>query len=93
MNFSIALLSGKIKGLQIDSERLLQGAASDSQRALATLEISLLAGDVSRQTHDAITKQLDSPQQLSRQSDKPGKATNVATIAGLILGSPEFQRR
>jgi uncharacterized protein (DUF1800 family) len=93
MNFSIALMSGKIKGVQIDSERLLQGAASDSQRALATLEISLLAGDVSRQTHDAIMKQLDSPQQQPRQSDKPGTTSNMATIAGLILGSPEFQRR
>jgi uncharacterized protein (DUF1800 family) len=93
MNFSIALMSGKIKGVQIDSERLLQGAASDSQRALATLEISLLAGDVSRQTHDAIMKQLDSPQQQPRQSDKPGTTSNMAPIAGLILGSPEFQRR
>jgi uncharacterized protein (DUF1800 family) len=93
MNFSIALMSGKIKGVQIDSEHLLQGAASDSQRALATLEISLLAGDVSRQTHDAIMRQLDSPQQQPRQSDKPGTAPNVATLAGLILGSPEFQRR
>ncbi len=93
MNFSIALMSGKIKGVQIDPARLLNGPPVDSQRALATLESSLLAGDVSSQTHNAITKQLDNQQQSLPKTDKPGVATSVSTIAGLILGSPEFQRR
>ena len=66
------------------------------------LETSLLAGDVSRQTHDAIVKEMEtqSGEQTrvrpasARNNDKPGSsASSAVTIAGLILGSPEFQRR
>jgi hypothetical protein len=92
MNFSIALMSGKIKGVQVDSERLLSNSP-DSERSLAMLESSLLAGDVSKQTHDAIMKQLESPQPTPRKADKPTSASNASTITGLLLGSPEFQRR
>jgi hypothetical protein len=97
MNFSLALLSGKIKGVEVDTARLVPGSVSDSaaaaptdsQRTLAQLETSLLAGDVSRQTHDAIVKRLEEP----AQGKAPQSQTSIPTIAGLILGSPEFQRR
>jgi uncharacterized protein (DUF1800 family) len=92
MNFSIALMSGKLRGVQVDSERLLNGPSTDYESALAKLETSLLAGDVSKQTHDAIMKQIESSQS---PGDKPNRApaNNPAMIAGLLLGSPEFQRR
>jgi Protein of unknown function (DUF1800) len=92
MNFSIALMSGKIKGVQVNSERLLNNPP-DSEHSLAMLESSLLAGDVTKQTHDAITKQLESPQPSPRNADKPTSTSSVSTITGLLLGSPEFQRR
>jgi hypothetical protein len=66
---------------------------ADAQQALAALENSLLAGDVSRQTHDTISKQLEDPKISQRRLDDPKRPPNVAAIAGLILGSPEFQRR
>jgi hypothetical protein len=92
MNFSIALMSGKLRGVQVDSERLLNGPSTDYESALAKLETSLLVGDVSKQTHDAIMKQIESSQS---PGDKPNRApaNNPAMIAGLLLGSPEFQRR
>jgi uncharacterized protein (DUF1800 family) len=101
MNFSLALMSGKIKGVQVDADRLAgvtAPALSDSEKALAVLESSLLAGDISKQTHDAITKELETQASAKpaapRKNDKPAPpASNVSTIAGLILGSPEFQRR
>ncbi len=106
MNFSLALTSGKIKGVQVDVDQLVRSGSStstspDPQQALAVLEVSLLANDVSKQTHDAITKQLEaqaSPHAIeqsgtARKSEKPGPATSVGAVAGLILGSPEFQRR
>jgi len=92
MNFSIALMSGKIKGVQVNSERLLNNPP-DSEHSLAMLESSLLAGDVTKQTHDAIRKQLESPQPSPRNADKPTSTSSVSTITGLLLGSPEFQRR
>ena len=108
MNFSLALMSGKIKGVQVNPDSLVNGgtqanagspAAPDPQRTLSVLEASLLAGDVSKQTHDAITRQLENPAGVQaegkpRKSDKRGDAaSSTGTIAGLILGSPEFQRR
>jgi uncharacterized protein (DUF1800 family) len=66
---------------------------SDPHQTLAVLENSLLGGDVSKQTHETISKQLDQPQVSRRRLDDPNRPPDVGLIAGLILGSPEFQRR
>ena len=92
MNFAVGLAAGKVRGVSVDSAQLASGAA-DGQGALAALENSLLAGDVSKQTHETISKQLDDPQISQRKLDDALHPPNVAAIVGLILGSPEFQRR
>ena len=92
MNFALALASGRIRGTSLDASQLASGA-TDPQAALASLENSLLAGDVSKQTHDSIAKRLEDPQISQRRLDDVSRPPNVAVIAGLILGSPEFQRR
>jgi uncharacterized protein (DUF1800 family) len=98
MNFALALANGRIKGVKVDAVELVRGNASeelmDSNLALSTLEGVLLDGDVSKQTHDSIAAQ-------SRQENKAGvrnpadamRPQEVSTMAGLLLGSPEFQRR
>ena len=68
-------------------------APADAQLVLASLENSLLSGDISKQTHDTIGKQLEDPKISQRRLDDPKRPPNVAAITGLILGSPEFQRR
>jgi len=95
MNFSLALVTGKMKGTQVDLAQLVPASASatDPHDALAQMESTLLAGDVSKQTHDAITKRLNDPQLAQRKLDHPAQAPNLGMIAGLIVGSPEFQRR
>jgi hypothetical protein len=95
MNFAMGLAAGKIRGVKIDSGGQAEGSApggeSDAQ-ALGRLEDSLLSGDISKQTHDTIRKQLEDPAITRRRLDDRRPA-NVAAITGLILGSPEFQRR
>jgi uncharacterized protein (DUF1800 family) len=108
MNFALALASGKIKGVKVDVAQLagsnLPNPPPDSNLALSTLETSLLAGDVSKQTHDSITAQIDAPAPNGapqKQDNKAGprkpaaspRSSDVSTMAGLLLGSPEFQRR
>ena len=112
MNFSVALMAGKIRGAQVNATRLVPtdssaGTDPDSARALASLENSLLAGTVSKQTHDAIVAELQNQtsgsanvkavvKSAARKNDKPTPpppGSNASAIAGLILGSPEFQRR
>ena len=92
MNFALGLATGKVRGASVDTAQLAAGA-TDSQQALALLENSLLAGEISKQTHDTISKQLEDPKISQRRLDDPSRPPNVAAIAGLILGSPEFQRR
>jgi uncharacterized protein (DUF1800 family) len=92
MNFALALTSGKVKGVQVDSE-LIPGQNNDPQQSLAALENSLLAGDVSKQTHDVISARLQDSKISRRKLDDPARPPNNGLIAGLLLGSPEFQRR
>jgi uncharacterized protein (DUF1800 family) len=107
MNFSLGLAAGKIRGVKVDAANLLaettaagsnvarsdKQAPIDAEQALANLENSLLSGDISKQTHDTISKQLQDPKITQRRLDDPKRPPNVAAITGLILGSPEFQRR
>jgi uncharacterized protein (DUF1800 family) len=103
MNFALALTSGRIKGVKIDSAHLAgSGPPLDSSTTLSQLEASLVAGGVSQQTHDSIVAQINATNGgQQKQTDrvtprKPEDAEHppeVSTIAGLLLGSPEFQRR
>src|SRR6266849_1666236 len=63
MNFAVALTSGKVRGVKFDSTQLMRNGppGTDSTQALAALENALLAGDVSKQTHDSIAALLEDP--------------------------------
>jgi hypothetical protein len=71
----------------------MPGRSGDPQQSLAVLENSLLAGEVSQQTHDVISARLQDSKISRRKLDDPARPPNVGLIAGLLLGSPEFQRR
>jgi uncharacterized protein (DUF1800 family) len=87
MNFALALTAGKVKGVKVDTAQLAGGPPPpDATLALSTMETKLLAADVSQQTHDSIVAQIKAP-----AKSVPGP--NASTIAGLLLGSPEFQKR
>jgi len=91
MNFALALTGGKLKGVRVDADTNV--ASHDPPGVLAELENTLLAGDVSKQTHDTIAAKLDDPAITQRKLDDAARAPDVKVITGLLLGSPEFQRR
>jgi uncharacterized protein (DUF1800 family) len=95
MNFALALTAGKLKGVQVDPSQMPASGSSpaDSEATLIALENSLLGGSVSRQTHDTIAAQMNDPKISQRRLDDPARPPNTSAIAGLLLGSPEFQRR
>jgi uncharacterized protein (DUF1800 family) len=98
MNFALALTSGKIKGVKVDAAQLAGGGSvtSDSVGTLSALESDLLEGNISKQTHDTIAAQIEVPGNngTQPQDNKSGaRPPEASTIAGLLLGSPEFQRR
>jgi uncharacterized protein (DUF1800 family) len=97
MNFALALTSSKIRGVRVDAVQLAGGSSSPTEATatLSAMEAKLLASDVSKQTHDSIVAQMETPGQGSDKKDKapPSKPPDAGTMAGLLLGSPEFQRK
>jgi len=94
MNFSLALTANRLRGVQVDVEALLDGrAAADPHATLDRAVHELLGGQLSPQTRETLEAQLSDPQILQASLDDPVKKVNAAMIAGLVLGSPEFQRR
>jgi len=94
MNFALALANSKIKGVDVDMSDILGSyPPHDAPGAVSSVETAFLNGDISQQTHDTIVKQLDDPQLAKRKLDDPARPPNLGAVAGLILGSPEFQKR
>jgi uncharacterized protein (DUF1800 family) len=95
MNFGLALAGGKLPGVQWDPAAAVDQnqLPTDPAGALANFETVLLDGDVSKQTHSTILNQLNDPQAATRNNVPAAQGTNFRLIAGLLLGSPEFQRR
>lgn len=94
MNFAIRLASGKIPGVQVPPPNVAQGnLMGDAHDALRALENTLLSGDVSQQTDETIAARLEDPAISRRRLDDPARSPDVPLIEGLLLGSPEFQRR
>jgi uncharacterized protein (DUF1800 family) len=95
MNFALALTSGKVRGVKVDTVQLAGGMSPppDASTTLSTMEARLLASDVSKQTHESIVAQLETPAKNGEKKDKIPRPPDASAMAGLLLGSPEFQRR
>ena len=95
MNFALALTSGKVRGVKVDAVQLAGGASPppDATATLSAMEAKLLASDVSKQTHDSIVAQLAPAEPEDQKKAPQPKPPDASTMAGLLLGSPEFQRR
>jgi uncharacterized protein (DUF1800 family) len=96
MNFALALTSGKVRGVKTDTAQLTGSnpPQNDLNSALSTLESRLLVSDVSQQTHDSIVAQMSQSTGVDKKNNPAtAKLPDADTMAGLLLGSPEFQRR
>jgi uncharacterized protein (DUF1800 family) len=93
MNFALQLGLGRVPGTRLDENAVLGAAPRSGDATLAMLEQKLLDGDVSPQTHATIEKQLSDPQVTGAKLDDRSQGVRAGVIAGLILGSPEFQKR
>jgi uncharacterized protein (DUF1800 family) len=94
MNFALGLGNDKFKGVKANTAAVLGAQPpTDAHQTLTVFEQAYLDGAVSEQTHAAIVTQLDDPQITRRKLDDSTRTPNAGAIAGLILGSPEFQKR
>lgn len=95
MNFGLALATNRLPGTSFNLAQLLateSGVDTDPYQVQLKLEQTLILGDISKQTHQTIEEHISVPQAAARLQDPPLPA-NVNVIAGLLLGSPEFQRK
>jgi len=105
MNFATQLASNRIRGTQVDWTGLdfAQGAAS-TDNILAGLNQHLLEGALAAKTRETILKQFENQPAASPGNEgrlqrrdaalaKGWPSNAVATVAALVLASPEFQRR
>jgi uncharacterized protein (DUF1800 family) len=97
LNFTLALASGRMRGLRVDLASLVGAeAADDPQRALDRAIRVFLAGQISPETRATLEKQLSDRSAwdgLRATLEEQPEEISLGVIAGLVLGTPEFQRR
>lgn len=79
MNFALQLAQNRVPGVKVDDSKFADDPSAAARMIMAT--------DVTPQTREAILKALED------QKAKNPKAPMPALVAGLVMGSPDFQRR
>ncbi|HTC61890.1 MAG TPA: DUF1800 domain-containing protein [Candidatus Saccharimonadales bacterium] len=94
MNFAVALTSNKVRGAQVDINSMVgTDVLTNPHLSLERVETEFIAGQISDSTRATLEQQMQEPRILGAKLDDPVKQVNVALITGLVLGSPEFQKR
>jgi hypothetical protein len=91
MNFGLALAHNRVPGVKVDISAWQTLASRDPMN----IARSILEQDPSTQTKAAIEKTLNDSelQRQLTQNANAGPPQTPSLVAGLAIGSPEFQRR
>ena len=94
LNFALTLSTNHLAGATTDLAALFgKDADTDPHLALVRAIDIFLDGLAAAETRSTLEQRLDDPQILQARLDDPVRHVNEGLIAGLVLGSPEFQRR
>jgi uncharacterized protein (DUF1800 family) len=94
LNFALAFAGDKMGGATVDLNPMLgEEASKDPNAALARSIQIFLDGQITPSTQATLEARLKDPQILQARLDDPVKQVNEGLIVGLVLGTPEFQRR
>jgi uncharacterized protein (DUF1800 family) len=94
LNFALTFAADKMNGATVDLKTILgDEALRNPEAALARSVQVFLDGQVAPSTQDTLESRLKDPQILQASLDDPVKEVNQGLIVGLVLGTPEFQRR
>ena len=94
LNYSLALAGGRLRGMRVDAEKVLAvDSAEQPQNVLARAIEVFLGAQISKETRATLEKQLSDPQVLRATLDDQIMGVDAGVIAGLVLGTPEFQRK
>jgi uncharacterized protein (DUF1800 family) len=95
MNFALTLAQGRLPGVRVDLAHVgIDAGQGQSPQVLDQLGAALLHGEATAETRRTLAAELEGAGNGGGSSDARGsRVTDVAKVAGLFLGSPEFQRR
>ncbi|MBZ4419272.1 DUF1800 domain-containing protein [Myxococcus sp. RHSTA-1-4] len=92
LNFSLELVSGRLPGTRVSLESLARPAAPSAEGWVDALGQVLLGAPPSPETRATILAALSKRAEAASAEGEPGPV-DVPLIAGLLLGSPEFQKQ
>ncbi len=91
LNFALSLASNKLPGVHGDVVALIPAVqAADASHSVEALALALTGGNLTQETRNIIKSRIV---ERKAPSQDPWDNTQLPTVAGLILGSPEFQRQ
>jgi len=94
LNFALGFASDHMAGANVDlADMFGEDASKDPETALSRSLDLFLDGQVAATTRQTLEARLNDPQILQARLDDPVKQVNEGLLAGLVLGTPEFQRR
>ena len=94
LNFALTFAGDKMNGATVDLNTILgPDALRNPETALAQSVQIFLDGQIAQSTQETLEGHLKDPQILQASLDDPVKEVNQGLIVGLVLGTPEFQRR
>ena len=94
LNFGLALAGNRLPGTRVNLAQFSEGTAGNDRGDLVKrLGEVILQGDISDQTLAALQRQLEVTGGKEERFFPGEGSLGPAKIAGLLLGSPEFQRQ
>jgi uncharacterized protein (DUF1800 family) len=91
LNFALSLSAGKLPGTHVDLTKLISASdAADPKQSVDALAAALVGGELAPSTRRTIDVRIA---ERKAPVEDPWYNTQLPTVAGLILGSPEFQRQ
>jgi uncharacterized protein (DUF1800 family) len=104
LNFALTLATNKIRGASVDiTSRLGEDVGGDPARAMDRAVDVFLGGQISAASRATLEKDSSDPQVLNAKLTNPAQQNasrqnvvppmDIGVMTGLVLGTPEFQRR
>jgi uncharacterized protein (DUF1800 family) len=94
LNFAMTLAGNRVRGTAVDlTSRLGGDVTRDPKLALDRAVETFLGGHVSAGTRATLDARAMDPQVIHARLDDPVRQVDLGVITGLVLGTPEFQRR
>jgi uncharacterized protein (DUF1800 family) len=95
MTFTLALIPNRLPGVWVNLSQSLTGVERRrSDEVLTRLVTVVLQNDITPATHSILVRMLSDPKINHAMEDDHGLVnTDAETLAALVVGSPEFQRR